>query len=72
MSGSSQIDWPPATWNPVTGCHQISADGGHGNGLQLARHHGRPQGLDELASRPRPNARRWTADAPPRQALGAA
>jgi protein gp37 len=51
VSGSSRIDWPPMTWNPMTGGHRIWAGCGHGDGVQPARPQGRRQGLDELASR---------------------
>jgi protein gp37 len=44
------------TWNPMTGCHRISAGCGHGDCVQLARQQGRREGLDELASRLRLDA----------------
>jgi hypothetical protein len=56
VSGSSRIGWPPATPNPETGWHRISADYGHGD-VPLARPQGHPQGLDEPASRLRLDAR---------------
>ncbi len=37
MAGSSSIEWTEATWNPVTGCDQVSAGCDHCYAMALAK-----------------------------------
>lgn len=37
MADNSAIEWTEATWNPVTGCHQVSPGCAHCYGVPRAR-----------------------------------